>query len=245
MRRSRVAVGLLTVVGGLVIAAAGFAIRDNPGTPTAWSTSPTLPGEPTLAPTTAPPTTAPATTAPSFPQSGSGTFRKASGSAKRVGKGGRLLRYRVEVERGLEQDPVAFAKRVDEILADQRGWTAGGRWSFQRPAAGPVDFIVKLATPDTVDRICGAYGLDTDGEVSCRGQENVIINVKRWLLGTPTYKEDVPTYQHLVVNHEVGHFLGKRHVPCPGKGQLAPVMQTQIFGMNGCLPNAWPYPDRG
>jgi hypothetical protein len=239
------AVCLLAAVGGLVLAAAGFAIGDDSGTPAAWSGSPTLPAEPTLTPTTAPPTTAPATTAPSFPQRGEGTFRKAGGSAKRVGSGGRVLRYRVEVERGLDQDPTEFALRVDEILADPRGWTASGRWTFQRPAAGPVDFIVKLTTPDTVDRICGAYGLDTDGEVSCRGQENVVINVKRWLLATPVYADDVPTYQHLVVNHEVGHFLGKKHVPCPGKGRLAPVMQPQIFGMNGCLPNAWPYPNRG
>ncbi|MGN9913212.1 DUF3152 domain-containing protein [Phytohabitans sp. LJ34] len=230
------------VVGGLMFAAGGFAIRDNsdssPGTG-AWSDT-TPPAPPTTSESTQvpPPTTAP----PTFPQSGEGTFRRATGSAKRVGTG-KLLRYRVEVERGLEQQPGEFAKWVDRILADQRGWTAGGQWAFQRPAAGSVDFVVRLASPDTVDKICGQYGLDTGGEVSCRGGENVVINVKRWVLATPAYTGNVDMYRHLVVNHEVGHFLGHSHVTCPGKGRPAPVMQQQIYGMGGCVPNGWPFPN--
>jgi hypothetical protein len=241
MRRVAVA-AIAAVVGGLLIATAGYAIRGNSGTPAAWSGTPSDPAPTTVKPTTAapaPPTTPP----PTFPQSGEGTFRKADGSAKRVGTG-RVLRYRVEVERGLDEDPAEFARWVDRILADKRGWTATGRWAFQRPASGPVDFIVRLSTPDTVDRICGSYGLDTGGEVSCRGQENVIINVKRWLLAIPAYNGNVDMYRHTVVNHEVGHFLGHKHVNCPGKGKPAPVMQTQIYGMHGCVPNGWPYPNR-
>ncbi|MEJ3748342.1 DUF3152 domain-containing protein [Actinomycetes bacterium KLBMP 9797] len=178
---------------------------------------------------------------PTFPQRGEGTFRRASGSAERVGTG-RVLRYRVEVERGVDEDPEEFAEWVDRVLADERGWTARGKWAFQRPRAGNVDFVVKLATPDTVDKVCGAAGLDTDGEVSCRAGPKVMINLKRWLLGIPSYNGDVDMYRHLVVNHEVGHFLGHKHVSCPGPGRPAPVMQTQIFGLGGCVPNAWPYP---
>lgn len=233
-----VVVSIGAVVGGLLFAAGGFAIRsDSSGTPA------TLPEVVTPAPsTTAESAAPPATTAPpTFPQEGEGTFRRATGSAKRIGTG-RLLRYRVEVERGLEQQPGDFARWVDRILADPRGWTAGGQWAFQRPAGGPVDFVVRLASPNTVDEICGQYGLDTGGEVSCRGGENVVINVKRWVLAIPAYKGDVDMYRHLVVNHEVGHFLGHRHVSCPGKGRPAPVMQQQIFGMGGCVPNGWPFP---
>ncbi|MFC0526895.1 DUF3152 domain-containing protein [Phytohabitans kaempferiae] len=234
-----VVVSVGAVVGGLMFAAGGFAIRNNSsGTPTNWTAAPTLPPPTTVeTPEAPPPTTAP----PTFPQSGEGTFRRATGDAERVGTG-RLLRYRVEVERGLGQEPGEFAQWVDRVLADPRGWTARGRWAFQRPASGPVDFIVKLASPDTVDEICGRYGLDTGGEVSCRGQENVVINVKRWILATPAYAGDVDMYRHLVVNHEVGHFLGHGHASCPGKGRPAPVMQQQIYGMGGCVPNGWPYP---
>lgn len=234
-----VAVSTAAVVGGLMFAAGGFAIRDNSsGTPSNWSEATTLPPPTTVETTQAPP---PTTASPKFPQRGEGTFRRATGSAKRTGTG-KLLRYRVEVERGLEQQPGDFARMVDRILADPRGWTAGGQWAFQRPAGGAVDFIVRLASPDTVDQICGQYGLDTGGEVSCRGGENVVINVKRWVLAIPAYQGDVDMYRHLVVNHEVGHFLGHRHVTCPGKGRPAPVMQQQIYGMGGCVPNGWPFP---
>lgn len=236
-----VVVSVGAVVGGLMFAAGGFAIRDSSSSSS--GTAATSPGDATPAPrTTVKPAEAPPTTAPpTFTQHGEGTFRRATGSAKRVGTG-RLLRYRVEVERGLEQQPGEFAQWVDRILADQRGWTAGGQWAFQRPAAGAVDFVVKLASPDTVDRICGGYGLDTGGEVSCRGGQNVVINVKRWVLAIPAYQGDVDMYRHLVVNHEVGHFLGYRHVTCPGKGRLAAVMQQHFYGMGGCVPNGWPFP---
>jgi hypothetical protein len=227
------------VVGGLLFGAAGFAVRDNSGTQAALPPPQSV--TPSVAPSTSPSASPTSPASPGIPQSGEGTFRRAGGSAPRVGTG-KVLRYRVEVERGIDEDPAKFAEWVDQILADPGGWTARGRWAFQRPRAGSVDFVVRLATPDTVDKICGSYGLDTGGEVSCRGGPNVIINLKRWELAIPSYNGDTYTYRHLVVNHEVGHFLGHKHETCPGKGKPAPVMQTQIYGMNGCVPNGWPYP---
>ena len=171
---------------------------------------------------------------------GGTSFHAARGSGPRVGQG-RVYRYRVEVEDGIDIDPEDFAREVDRILADPRGWTASGRWGFRR-VTGDADFSVKLSVPATVDRICGRYGLDTDGEASCRGGADVVINLKRWTEATPAYADDVAMYRHLVINHEVGHFLGFSHAQCPGPGRLAPVMQTQMYGLNGCKRNAWPYP---
>lgn len=176
-------------------------------------------------------------------QRGTGSWQPAGGGSKLVGSG-RKLRYRVEVEGGIDQDPAQFARWVDRILADPRGWSADGRWAFQRQAGGPSDFVVRLASPDTVDEVCGRYGLDTNGEVSCRGGEDVVINLRRWLLAIPAFDGDVDMYRHAVVNHEVGHFLGFQHDTCPGAGRAAPVMQTMYFGMDGCRPNGWPFPER-
>ncbi|MBQ1091968.1 DUF3152 domain-containing protein [Streptomyces sp. B93] len=179
-----------------------------------------------------------------IPLTGPGTFTTASGTGAKAGSG-TALRYRVEVEDGLDVSAADAARQVERILADPRGWTADGRSAFQRVATGPADFVVRIATPGTVDTICGQYGLDTGGEVNCNVGENVMVNLKRWLLATPVYADDVPAYRALIINHEVGHFLGHGHVGCPGPGKPAPAMMQQIKGMNGCVPNVWPYDEEG
>ncbi|WP_406006139.1 DUF3152 domain-containing protein [Streptomyces sp. NBC_00637] len=179
-----------------------------------------------------------------IPASGPGTFTTASGSSAKVGRG-TALRYRVDVEDGLDLSATDVARQVEGILGDRRGWTADGRSAFQRVSGGTTDFVVRVATPATVDEICGQYGLDTGGEVNCNVADNVMVNLKRWLLATPVYARDVTAYRALIVNHEVGHFLGHGHVGCPGPGKPAPAMMQQIKGMDGCVPNVWPYDDQG
>jgi hypothetical protein len=177
------------------------------------------------------------------PQAGSGQFVTAGGGSGAVGSG-RVYRYVVVVEDGAGVPPDDFAAAIERTLADPRGWTANRRWGFQRVSGGPSDVTVHLATPATTDRLCDAAGVETLGEVSCRGGRNVVINLKRWLLGVPWYAEALEEYRHMVVNHEVGHFLGHGHVRCGRADTPAPVMQRQSFGLDGCVRNAWPFPDQ-
>jgi hypothetical protein len=180
------------------------------------------------------------------------TFNVAPGGTGVVGTGGKLMRYEVAVQSGLKESPADVAATVDRVLGNaEQGWLRGGQWRFQRVSGGPYDFVVELATASTTDAICGKYGIDTQGQVSCRGQQNVVINLDRWERGTngttegaSAYAPDV--YRILAINHEVGHALGHGHATCPGAGKKAPVMQTQYFGLNGCVQNVWPYePDGG
>ncbi|MFH8465188.1 DUF3152 domain-containing protein [Streptomyces sp. NPDC017991] len=182
---------------------------------------------------------------PSIPSTGSGRFTTAGGGSGTVGKGARTLRYKVVVENGLAQSAADVAAQVEGVLADRRGWTADGRSGFKRVSTGSADFVVRLATPGTVDEICGRYGLNTRGEVNCSVGKDVVVNLKRWLLATPVYADDVDAYRALIINHEVGHFLGHDHVTCPGPGKPAPAMMQQIKGMRGCTPNVWPYDTKG
>ncbi|MFI5797704.1 DUF3152 domain-containing protein [Streptomyces sp. NPDC051677] len=179
-----------------------------------------------------------------IPASGPGTFTTAAGSSAKVGKG-TALRYRVDIENGIDLSAADVARQVEQILADRRGWTADGHSAFRRVSVGAVDFVVRVATPGTVDKICGQYGLETGGEVNCNVDDNVMVNLKRWLLATPVYAKDVTAYRALIINHEVGHFLHHNHVGCPGPGRPAPAMMQQIKGMNGCVPNVWPYDGQG
>jgi hypothetical protein len=148
--------------------------------------------------------------------------------------------YRVEVETGIGQDVSSFAAAADATLANPASWSGKGRWSLRRSDANDVDFVIRLATPATVDKVCATVGLNTQGYVSCRAGSFVMINLDRWLQAVPDYRGDVATYRQYVINHEVGHQLGYGHQNCPGQGRLAPVMQQQTFGLKGCLANAWP-----
>ncbi|KAF2781881.1 DUF3152 domain-containing protein [Streptomyces sp. OM5714] len=177
----------------------------------------------------------------SIPSSGPGTFATADGGGDRVGGSGRTLTYVVQVEDGLGIPVREVATEVERVLADERGWTADGKVGFRRVSGGASDFRVRLATAGTVDDICGQYGLDTGGEVNCNVGQDVMVNLKRWLLATQYYADDVTSYRALIINHEVGHFLGHGHEGCPGAGRPAPVMMQQIKGLHGCRTNVWPY----
>jgi hypothetical protein len=156
------------------------------------------------------------------------------------GRGGRLLRYRVAVERDIRGLATAsFAQAVQATLADRRGWTAGGLWRFQRVGVGePYDFTIYLVTPDTRDVLCADV---PDGYTSCRNGDRVVLNVDRWVHGVPAYGTTLANYRTYMVNHEVGHRLGHGHQRCPGEGEPAPVMQQQTLGLRGCEANSWPY----
>lgn len=177
-----------------------------------------------------------------YPEVGSGRWKIAPGDGPVAGEAGTLLRYRVAVEREIEgATPSDIAAEVDAALSDPRGWTGGGRWRLRRVGPGqPYDFTVYLTTPATRQQMC-SYA--PDRYTSCRNGNAVVINVARWVHGVPHYGVSMSIYRQYVVNHEVGHRLGRGHERCPGRGKPAPVMQQQTLGLYGCKANAWPFPD--
>ncbi|MFV0134045.1 DUF3152 domain-containing protein [Streptomyces sp. HMX87] len=176
-----------------------------------------------------------------IPATGPGTFITAQADGTVVGAGSRVRRYKVMVEDGIEVSASGAAAEIAAVLADRRGWSRDGVNSFRLVSSGPYDFVVKIATPGTVDRICGAAGLLTRGEVNCSVGTDVVVNLKRWVLGSPQFDGPIGEYRALIVNHEVGHRIGHGHETCPGPGQPAPAMMQQIKGLKGCVANAWPY----
>ncbi|MFD3484511.1 DUF3152 domain-containing protein [Streptomyces sp. NPDC058665] len=179
------------------------------------------------------------------PDDGPGTFTTARSTGTKAGSGDTVRRYKVQVEKGIELSERQAAVEIETILAHPRGWTSDGRNSFQLVASGPSDFDVKIATPGTVDEICGAAGLLTRGEVNCTVGRTVVVNLKRWVLGSEQFEGPVSEYRALIINHEVGHRLGRGHVTCGGDGEPAPAMMQQIKGLHGCVANAWPYAENG
>jgi hypothetical protein len=178
------------------------------------------------------------------PAKGDGTFAFATAAGPVLGAGGEIKKFRVAVENGSGQPADAFVEAVDKTFADPRGWTASGQLRLQRVAGeGAADFTIFLATPVTSEAMCAAAGLHTEGYSSCRTTGKVIINLARWLIAIPDYGAPVADYRTYVVNHETGHELGFGHEACPGPGRRAPVMMQQTYGLQGCVPNSWPYVD--
>lgn len=159
------------------------------------------------------------------------------GSAKATRNVGKIT-YRIEIEQGLSLNPAAVATAVHKTLTDPRGWQALQPVSFERTDSLDSDLRIILATPTLTDKLC--LPLDTGGEVSCRVEDRVVLNAKRWVYAVPAYNGDVDLYRNYLVNHEVGHALGHGHSDCDQPNTPAPVMMQQTKGLGGCLPNAWP-----
>ncbi|MBW3574749.1 MAG: DUF3152 domain-containing protein [Actinobacteria bacterium] len=150
------------------------------------------------------------------------------------------VRYRIE-RRVDDAATVGFADVVRATLTDPRGWVGAGFRLVEDPAA---EYLVVLAEGGEVDELCFPYR--TGARFSCQNGPVVAMNADRWRVATETWTGDRASYRQMLVNHEVGHLLGRHHPPepqCPAPGRPAPVMAQQSTDLDGCLPNPWPLPE--
>lgn len=145
--------------------------------------------------------------------------------------------YRIE-RRSSDPATVGFVATVRATLADPRGWQQAGFAIVEDPAA---PHTVVLAEPAEAQRLC--LPLDVYSTYSCQNGPVVVLNADRWRTATPEWTGDLATYRQMLVNHEFGHLLGRRHVPCGTAGTAAPVMCQQSTELDGALPNPWPLPE--
>jgi Protein of unknown function (DUF3152) len=146
------------------------------------------------------------------------------------------LRVVVLVEGGLPVEAKRFAREVARVLGDSRGWKSAG-YAFRLVGAAPADIQVVLASPGLTDSLCAP--LQTLGTYSCAQGSRAVLNFERWQHGAAAY-DSLRRYRTYMINHEVGHLLGRGHVFCPAAGSRAPLMMQQTKGVAPCLPNPWP-----
>lgn len=152
----------------------------------------------------------------------------------------KTIKYAVVTKGAVEGSLDEFAASAAAAFADTNGWSLDGRVAFERVESGG-DFTLALTAPS----VMRSYAASCSPELSCRVGDNILINDARWTGGSPSLDLPVERYRTMVVNHEVGHWLGiAEHPSCPGPGQPAYVMQQQSKGgasLGACTPNEWPH----
>lgn len=163
-----------------------------------------------------------------------------SNSKMATNTGRKNFKYKIEVWGTVLADTSDFRKKVAETLNDKRGWTRANL-SFAETTGDDYDLVIALSDAATLDSISGC-----SGDLSCTTWHNqVIINDLRWRGGTPVANAAGASqrdYQHMVLNHEVGHWLGHySHIESCPNGGPAPIMLQQSTGLRGCDSfNPWP-----
>jgi hypothetical protein len=160
---------------------------------------------------------------------------------KTAKKNGKKVTYVVSVKGSPNSNLNEFRNLAADTLNDARGWVRAGVY-FEEVSSGG-DFTLWLSQRNMV---AGFSPSICSNEWSCSVGRNVIINDMRWAGATPSWnnaKASLRDYRHMVVNHEVGHFLGHGHINngCKaGSNTRAPIMQQQSMDLRNCLPNPWP-----
>lgn len=158
--------------------------------------------------------------------------------------GTKVIYYKTMAWGNVVADFGDFKAKVAETLNDSRGWVRAGL-KFVEVADGQ-DVNVILSDPASLGATPGC-----SAELSCTTWSNqVIINDVRWREGTEASRAggmSTRDYQHMVTNHEMGHWLGHyAHIDgCTAEngfvGGPAPIMLQQSTGLRGCSSfNAWP-----
>lgn len=152
----------------------------------------------------------------------------------------RTVTYTISTRGMTSSNLEEFAAQANATLNDPRGWAQLGLSFQQAPSGGSFNLILSEAShvPSFAPGACSA-------EWSCRVGVSVIINDLRWTGATPAWNAaggGIRDYRHMVINHEVGHWLGHGHASCGAAGSYAPVMLQQSINLQGCKFNPWPLP---
>lgn len=145
--------------------------------------------------------------------------------------------YDVTTRGSVTADLSQFKAYANETLNSSLGWSRLGV-RFNEVASGG-QFTLVLSEASEVP----SFSTGCSADYSCNVGRYVIINQDRWLGATPAWNNaggDLRNYQHMVINHETGHWLGHGHENCPAAGQAAAVMQQQSISLQGCKFNPWP-----
>jgi hypothetical protein len=128
------------------------------------------------------------------------------------------------MENAIQLKPNDLARQVSATLNDPRGWAGDGKMQFVLVKdAKKADFVVE-------------YRSSAETPVSVSG-DIVVIDAATLSVPAKSYSDAI-AYQHYLVNHGTGLWLGKKPKSCLADGKPAPVMAPQWE--DDCAANPWP-----
>lgn len=135
---------------------------------------------------------------------------------------GQVVSYSISTAGVTSSNLSVFSREVNQTLNDGRGWSRLGVTFQEVQSGGSFSLVLSQA------ELLPTFSSGCSAEWSCRVGTSVIINDDRWSGASATWNAaggSMRDYHHMVVNHEVGHWLGHGHLNCAGPAQPAPVMQ--------------------
>jgi hypothetical protein len=165
---------------------------------------------------------------------------------------------RIDVEDGLEMIDGTLSTFVMGALNDPQGWGKEGPTTYVQTEGAP-DVRVVFASPYTAAALCPtphepavlapasssatpspSPSQDTGMTVQCAEQGTIVVSVYDWIQGLTPFADDRTDARIYLLNHGLGHVLGKPDVTC--KKGVADVMVDQRTLSSKCTANPWPFP---
>lgn len=150
------------------------------------------------------------------------------------------------VDPGVKFSSKKFYDIVFKVLNDPEGWKSIDKIDFKFVEPSILEKMpvknkipIRLSSNNTIVKECGFSELE---KLSCcnMNTKEVWLNYYRWINGAKPSKLSLNHYRSYMINHEVGHALGRLHAKCPCDNCSAPIMMQHTVSIGKCSPNHKP-----
>jgi hypothetical protein len=193
-----------------------------------------------------------------YPFRGDGVLTPIAAPATSTPDEGVVEHVRIDVEGGLQMIDGTLANFVMTALNDPQGWGQGGTTTYVQTTGAP-DVRIIFASPFTAAALCptphepatlaptssaspsaSPEASEDVPTVQCASQDTIVVSIYDWIQGLEPFAQDRDGARVFLLNHGLGHILGKADQEC--KKGVAEIMVNQRALPDKCTPNPWPFP---